>query len=661
MLHPTATKFLSTRGAQIDGKSLLETDNGTDLGIVGCACVLFLKLAAFDLEGNSCSPSQRTSQEFDAFAQTINNYPFLVYAIEHTTSHISPLQSTHVTKMTELLAEMSKSPIRFLLQDWMQRQADSIGIAAPRKTGSKEEILTFKNCVLHCAASQGLTTAVKIALAAGADVESLSILHDSRESAMCLAIMSPPTKSHGSGQATETVVRILLGNGADPNAPTRFKGTPLHYAGKYMREGIMELLLKNHAKPHARDSQDMTPLHRTVIGLGQEGLVRDPQGTVPPHRGAAGAREASLRCVELLVRAGADLRAADNQGHKPIHWAAGLKDRYEIIKFLVETGGTPRQQRRIVNQKCQIKKTIPLHWASGYGNREVVQYLINNGAQIECADERGKTAINWASRFGKLEILEDLLRGIKNSGKSRKAAVNTQEQGGRTALIWACLKGHTGCVKLLLEAGADVNLADGDEDSGGTPLSWAASHGNAEILDLLLGKGAHIAHRAHERRPLLGWASFSGNIAAFKKLRSSASRQHFLLDPDEPDVDGNTPFMLAAARGHAEIIQYLYNLEHEEGVYIDVHHEDRSGDTALSLASGWGRLHIVQWLVETAGLDVNHINKYGGTALHRAANWGRKEVIKYLLSKNAKPDIRDRKGKLYTEVSGDYKRHNQAI
>lgn len=77
-------------------------------------------------------------------------------------------------------------------------------------------------------------------------------------------------------------------------ACTRFQGTPLHYAGKYQKYGVMEELLNNRAGVNRRDRGDMTPLHRTVISH-NTGRDRSPKG-------------ASLPCVDLLINAGADLR-----------------------------------------------------------------------------------------------------------------------------------------------------------------------------------------------------------------------------------------------------------------------------------------------------------------------------------------------------------------
>ncbi|KAK1835684.1 ankyrin repeat-containing domain protein [Podospora conica] len=652
MLHPTAADFLRARGAMIDGELLLEQEDDEGLlPIMAHSCLQYLRLVTFDLRGNQSSIGSTVVAHFEQFAKTINNYPFLVYALEYTKSHIKP---HHISHMAELLRKMSTSPIRFLLQDWIQVQCSALGLAPPSlQKLNEQKVRTFKNCILHCAAAQGFGTAVRIAVAAGADVESHSSLHEGRENAMCLAIIST--------DQPESIVRILLESGASSGAPTRFKSTPLHYAGKYMKDRVVELLLRNDADVNARDSQDMTPLHRSVIGLTQVGLVGDHQDAGMTQRLVPGppSKQASLTCVELLVRAGADLQAGDSHGRKAIHWASGL-GRRDMVKFLVESAGpTDKARKKAANEKCVIQQTAPLYWASGKGHPETVKYLLNKGAQVEYVDKRGKTAVNWAARFGHSEILRDLLDALRKGKKDVKAVVDTQELGGRTALIWAAIKGNLECARLLIEAGADVNLGENVEEAlgGGTPLSWSVTHQHAAIIDLLLEKGAAIDIR-DERRSLLGWASSSGSIAIFEKLRSSAREQHLELDPDGPDVEGNTPFMLAAAKGHVGMLEYLYGLQRSGKAQIDVHHQNQEGNTALLLAAGWGRLPIVVWLVATAGLDIDHVNVMGDTALHRAANWGREDVVNYLLTYRARSNIRNKRGMLYTEVLVEFHRHN---
>jgi len=648
------------------------------------ACIWYLEKASMDLEKIACSPRNMSAEGMEAFAGTIQDYPLLAYALEHTASHLSRSQKPHLDAMQRLAKCMEQSPIRFFLSEWMRRQAADLGIEAPPMPEENGQAITEKNCqafrngVLHCAASQVLSTAVKIALVAGADAESQSKLHKSRENAMCLAIRSSRGKLPAE---VEEVVRVLLQHGAKANSRTRFRGTPLHYAGKYMQTGVVALLLSHHASVHDRDAQDMTPLHRTIIGLNKrkptladdpadEQYVEGPQTPQPgvvlskpdpppkePERlrpNGTLPRDVSLDCVELLLQANADPKAADKQGQKPIHWAAALRDREDIVKALLYALPA-KQRKRAANERCANTDSTPLHWASGYGNLNVVKFLLQEGARPGDADNRGRTAISWAARYGHHEILEALLDRVHMAdSQGLEAVVNKQEtpvgRRGRHALIWACQKGHQECARLLIKANANVNLAEGGgDDVGGTALSWAITFGHQSIVELLLKKGANL-DQGNGKRPLLGWAAATGNVNMYKRLLRGLHDSGLHVDHNEADPRRRTPFMLAAARGHVGMLEYLHKTHK-----VWTNSWDNDGNTSLLLAAGWGQLNAVEWLAGLPGMDINRANNNWDTALHRAAYWGRKDVVNYLeRRRGANLGLENQQGKTYKALEEEY-------
>ena len=64
-------------------------------------------------------------------------------------------------------------------------------------------------------------------------------------------------------------------------------------------------------------------------------------------------------------------------------------------------------------------------------------------------------------------------------------------QGG-TALEQAAVGEHKGAMEVLLQAGADPNIADADD--GMTALAQMAANGNCELLQLLLNAKADLQH-----------------------------------------------------------------------------------------------------------------------------------------------------------------------
>ncbi|WP_410500195.1 ankyrin repeat domain-containing protein [Chitinibacter sp. S2-10] len=129
------------------------------------------------------------------------------------------------------------------------------------------------------------------------------------------------------------------------------------------------------------------------------------------------------------------------------------------------------------------------------GNTLKVLALLKSGINIESADEFGKTALIWAATCSHLPMLGLLL--------SRNANTETCDLGGFTALHWAAAEGHLAAIQLLREHAARL---DAKSKTGVTPLMQAASRGQHAALRLLLESGASIAQTDASGQCALGYA-----------------------------------------------------------------------------------------------------------------------------------------------------------
>ena len=82
--------------------------------------------------------------------------------------------------------------------------------------------------------------------------------------------------------------------------------------------------------------------------------------------------------------------------------------------------------------------------------KQIVKELIEEGANVNTQDENGKTILMFASFRGYLEIVKELIKA--------GADVNIKDKNGTTALIVASYKEHKEIVKELIEAGANTTL-----------------------------------------------------------------------------------------------------------------------------------------------------------------------------------------------------------
>lgn len=106
--------------------------------------------------------------------------------------------------------------------------------------------------------------------------------------------------------------------------------------------------------------------------------------------------------------------------------------------------------------------------ASQYGHDNIVNYLISKGAKIEDQDEYGSTPLHYAARSGHLDVVKILINAGADVNKKamkkfvRLYGIDTQKITGtkETPLHNACSLGHLEVVKYLLSCGARLDLVD---------------------------------------------------------------------------------------------------------------------------------------------------------------------------------------------------------
>ena len=132
-------------------------------------------------------------------------------------------------------------------------------------------------------------------------------------------------------------------------------------------------------------------------------------------------------CRELVGQHGVKiLNTFDSHGHTPLHWAA-LGGYSELIKFFLNCGVDVNRQSR------SDYGPYPIHWACVNGHILCVDLLIQNGASIDCTDNKGCTPLIISAQYGKAMLAGYLI------GKGAKSFFTDHE--GDNALHWACFKG----------------------------------------------------------------------------------------------------------------------------------------------------------------------------------------------------------------------------
>ena len=129
-----------------------------------------------------------------------------------------------------------------------------------------------------------------------------------------------------------------------------------------------------------------------------------------------------------------------------------------------------------------INNVTCLHYAVEENNPEMVDFLLNHGANVCLTDHLGRTPLFLAAVRGLSEVLPKL-------AKSNPAALEMKANSGNNPLITAASYNFTQVVQALVQAGANVNVTNKFRQ---TPLMFAAYYNNREMLNILINAGADL-------------------------------------------------------------------------------------------------------------------------------------------------------------------------
>lgn len=317
--------------------------------------------------------------------------------------------------------------------------------------------------------------------------------------------------------------------------------------------------------------------------------------------------------------------------------------REDSVRALLDTGVS-------VNRTDPSDGRTLLATAAHAGSADIAALLLCRGADPLLCDHQGQTPLTLAARQSHVGVLQVLLDWAQDhhSGLEAGAAVTARnmlehsDTEGWTALRSAAWGGHVEAVRLLLEAGADV---DGSDAEGRTALRAAAWGGHEEILLTLLRHDAQVDKADREGRTPLIAAAFMGHREAVEILLDAGA------EVDLADSDGRTALSVAAlctpgggGRGYGEVVSLL--LERR----ADPAHRDRDGMTPLLLAAYEGHEEALELLLE-AGADVDETagsqlsTVAGVTPLLAAASMGHAGTVNRVLFWGAAVDAIDGEGR----------------
>ena len=127
------------------------------------------------------------------------------------------------------------------------------------------------------------------------------------------------------------------------------------------------------------------------------------------------------------------------------------KTKLDVIVSKVAPGLRKNSLTEFVDARSITLQT-PLHVASKYGQLDMIDFLVENGASVDALDHRKNSSLHYSSAYGNLKATEILL--------TYKANLKARNDNLQTALHIASKNGHLEIVSLLLEHGAKIDKMD---------------------------------------------------------------------------------------------------------------------------------------------------------------------------------------------------------
>ncbi|MBN8828869.1 MAG: ankyrin repeat domain-containing protein [Sphingobacteriia bacterium] len=456
-------------------------------------------------------------------------------------------------------------------------------------------------------------------------------------------------------------VEFLLQKGAYINGADYNDLTILHKAVQNGSEEIVKFLLKHEfIDVNIISEYDQTPILLCAIKKNQYNIAKllleagaDTESRT--HEGCTALSIAIQRgyddLIKLLISFNANIEKVNEEGLTPLLQAANQFNAAYTIEILLEAGANI--------EATDNNKMTPLHIAVCKGYIETIEILIKYNAKLDVLDIDNDTPLHISVMKNYLDISKLLLNKCN--------LVISKNKKGKTPLHIAASKGSNVIIKLLLENGADLNLIDNDNKNA---LDYAKEYENLEAINLLSDHIRIITQVSSDNNDdffdyfsyltLFLKADFikieTDSFGDFIKVSEPSLMRFIHLIYNFCQIEKKSLLNYKKDSNELKIINLVSSLNDEllsksgnslEKIKFlvsrgaDVNAADKFGETPLNYAIQNENYANVKWLLEN-GADVNLSRTDGVSPLLYAIVHKKLDIFNLLLEYNAKTEIGDK-------------------
>lgn len=395
------------------------------------------------------------------------------------------------------------------------------------------------------------------------------------------------------------IAKFLISNGIDVNILDKKRQTALFNAVVLGAQNlpVIELLLEKGSKLNIKDYSEKTLLDEILKIIS---IVNTPNVKAEGKYRYASKDRNYLKLTGILIDLGLAIDRTDSDG-KTILYKEVERENYDTIDFLIASGAD-------VNAEDNDGRTVLFDAVlKGPANMNMIDHLIAKGADVDHRDYLERTIIDdlaeavlitqnnkkpSSRRFFDLIDGQNYLALMKKM-LLFKPRINKPKSDGRTIIFDLIDKDNLELIKLIVNAGIDLNIMDNNSN---TPLSY------------LVDKGLEISNQREKEQ-------FLERLVFLLKFR---------IDVNTIDSEGKTVFHKAVMADNLEVVEKLLTKK----TNLDI--KDKQGRTALHHTQWKGNYKIARLLI-AAGANINEPDYAGFTLLNYAAILGHTKLVIVLI------------------------------